>query len=158
MVPILRKYAARARRKLTGKERQEGRRLRQKVVKVRGEIRARGTPNEKRLGLPPVIHGTIEWLLVYAIRGQNEGINGILKKRGSLIGDGQHTSWIVGDAVVEGRVRANCVGICAVALVNFVVTGCEAGYMRAIHNWTGKRNSFLVIFMMIYCRLNPLWN
>jgi hypothetical protein len=125
---------------------------------ARREIQDHGTPEEKRVGLQAIALGTIEWYLVYFIRGQNEGINGILKKRGALIGDGQHTSWVIGHATVAGRARGDLAGVCLVALVKVGVARSNAYPMRAIHNWsrrTGRQKSFYVVFLVSFYRLAP---
>ena len=154
LVLVLRKLAARAlRRGLSNGERRTERRLRKELTKVRREISARGTPSERRLGLLQVAHGTVEWLLVYGLRGQNEGINGILKKRGDLIGDGQHAAWIVGSSAVSCRIGADFVGIHVAALVYFQMMGAKSHPMRAVHNWRRKRMTFLfVVILLRFCR------
>ena len=114
---------------------------------IRREIRRNGTVSERALGLPPVMHGSIEWLLGYAVRGQNEGLNGILKKRGSVIGDGQHTTWVVGGWAVDGRVRGSLAGFKLVSLVLVQATGATKHFMRAVHNWTWEVKVFLVLIM-----------
>lgn len=144
---ILRKLAKRARnRGLTYNERRTEKRLRKEMECIRREIRNGGTASERALGLPPVMHGSVEWLLGYAVRGQNEGLNGILKKRGPVIGDGQHTTWVVGGLVVGGRVRGSLAGFKLAALVLVRATGATKHFMRAVHNWTWEVKIFLVLF------------
>ena len=74
---------------LSKKEQEDEWMLRKMIANIRRKIRNTGTWAEKKIANTIVMHGTIEWFLIYHIRGQNEGINGILKKRGKLIGDGQ---------------------------------------------------------------------
>jgi hypothetical protein len=153
---ILRKFADIARRKgLAPGERRTEKKLRRTVMAARCEIQARGTAEEKKVGLLAVALGTVEWYLVYFLRGQNEGINGLLKKRGALIGEGQHTSWVVGHDDIDGRVRGDLAGICLVAAVKVRVTGTVAHPMRAIHNWSRRLKSFWVIFVVRFCRKTP---
>ncbi|OLS14513.1 MAG: hypothetical protein RBG13Loki_1855 [Promethearchaeota archaeon CR_4] len=123
---------------------------------ARREILNHGTFEEKRVGLQIIALGTIEWFIVYFLRGQNEGINGLLKKRGALIGDGQHTSWVVGQEVIKGRARGDLAGICVVSLVKVKVTRLNTHPMRAIHNWSQKSKSFWVIFLVSFCRKTPV--
>ncbi|HMF34760.1 MAG TPA: hypothetical protein VKK79_25285 [Candidatus Lokiarchaeia archaeon] len=150
---ILRNLANKARRHgLAPAEQRQEKRLRKAVMKARHAIMARGTPDEKRVGLLVAAFGTIEWYLVYFLRGQNEGINGLLKKRGALIGDGQHTSWMVGQGVIRGRVRGDLAGICFAALVKVRVTGRNAHPMRAAHNWSRRPKVFWFIFVVRLCR------
>ena len=99
------------------------------------------------LGLSLIAHGTIEWFHIYGIRGQNEGINGILKKRDNLIGDGQHTTWIIGNQKIENRIHSNIVYIKAISLVYYITTGKKRHCMRRIYNW--RINHFFIIFVMI---------
>jgi hypothetical protein len=103
-------------------------------------------PHQSVLGLPPVMHGRVEWLLVYGVRGQNEGLNGVVKKRGPVIGDGLHTTWVVGKKAVDGRVHGSLVGIKLVALVLVWATGATKYFMRASHNWILEKRIFLVLF------------
>ena len=132
---ILRKYAERARMNgLTQGERRTEKRLRREVGAARRELQYHGTSQEKKVGLPPVVQGTIEWFLCYHIRGQNEGIFSLLKKRGATIGDGQRTPWVVGQRPVHGRVQARYTGIKVTALVMVKVTGTKKHFMRVPHN------------------------
>ena len=154
---ILRKFADVARRKgLAPGERRTEKMLRKKVMAARRDIQVRGTTEEKKVGLTAVPLGTIEWYLVYFLRGQNESINGLLKKRGALIGDEQHTSWVVGHDSIDGRVRGDLAGICLVAAVKVRVTGTTAHPMRAIHNWSRRSKSFWIIFVVRFCRKTPI--
>lgn len=153
---ILRNPSDRARRYgLTYQERRTERKLRREVMELRNEIRIKGTLTEKRVGLQAIAYGTMEWFLVYFIRGQNEGINGILKKRGSVIGDGQHTSWIQGNNNVSGRVDSNLCGIKVVAYVYSLTTGQKSHYMRAIYNWHRERKVVILFFLVRFCRETP---
>lgn len=77
---------------LLPKELQIVEQVQRELLALRRKIRRIGTHYKTEVGLTDLIYGTIEWLLIYSIRGQNEGINGLFKKRGDLIGDGQHTS------------------------------------------------------------------
>ncbi len=115
---ILRKYAERARKNgLTPGERRTEKRLRREVGAARRELQHYGTSQEKKVGLPPIVQGTIEWFLCYHIRGQNEGFFSLLKKRGAAIGDGQRKPWEVGHGLVQGRVEARYTGINVTTLV-----------------------------------------
>ena len=156
MNKILRKFAARARRRgLTKAERAKERRLRKKVVRVRREIRGQGTASEKKRALLKIMRGTIEWHLIYGIRGQNEGINGIFKKRGNLIGDGQHTSWLIGHSSIKSRVNSNTVSLKMVSYCYCEVMGTSSHCMRRLHNWRREKSPFIVIFWGIFCRITP---
>jgi hypothetical protein len=128
-------------------------RARREVLRIRRMIRSKGTPFEKKIGLTALLYGSIEWLLLYAVRGQNEGINGLLKKRGNLIGDGQHTSWITGKGCLTARQMMDCVGIKHVACVKFLVTEQRDHLLRCIHNWRhNNKKSFCIIILVIFCR------
>jgi hypothetical protein len=145
--PILRALAKRASLKgLTLGERQVMRALRRKLMAVRREIRMRGTASEKLLGLTWMALGTVEWLAVYSIRGQNEGINGILKKRGALIGEGQHTTWVIGSKVVSHRVYTELVGIKMVSMVKFMITKENEHHLCRSHNWKRRKAFFCAWF------------
>ena len=125
---------------------------------ARQEIQHHGTPEERRVGLQAIALGTIEWFVVYFLRGQNEGINGLLKKRGALIGEGQHTSWMVGHNNIEGRARGDLAGICVVSLVKVRMTKTKTHSMRAIHNWSRKSKSFWIIVLVSLRRITPNYN
>ncbi|MFO8018598.1 MAG: transposase, partial [Promethearchaeia archaeon] len=129
--------------------------LRQELLKYRRKIRSNGTPYEKKVGLAALVYGTIEWFLLYSIRGQNEGINGILKKRGDLIGDGQHTSWLIGQDTLSNRQAMDCVGIKFVACVKFAVTGERDNFLRYIHNWRHNKRFFWFVLLVIFSRETP---
>jgi len=153
----LRKLATRAIRKgLTIEEKWEERRLRGDVTRSRRDIRLHGTDAEKKLGLTTIPLGTTEWKLVYATRGQNEGINSIMKKRGDIIGDGQHTSWLHGAGVIGPRCGAVIVGIKIVALVASKITGKIKHCLEWVHNWRRSRYIFVVVEVMIICRETPI--
>ena len=153
---LLRKYAARARYNgLPPVERLREKQLRRQVMKLRAKIRKHGTPAEKKLGLSFIAHGTIEWFLVYGIRGQNEGINGIIKKRDNLIGDGQHTTWIIGNSIIKNRIHSNIVYIKSISLVYFIIMGLQRHCMRRIYNWRKEVHFFVIIFFDRFCRKNP---
>lgn len=137
---------------LSTKELQTAGQLRNELLAIRRKIRSGGTPYEKEVGLSALAYGTIEWLLIYSIRGQNEGINGLLKKRGDLIGDGQHTSWLIGRETLSGRQTMDSVGIKYVAVVKFIVTGQEDHFLRAIHNWRQSKRFFCFCVLIIFCR------
>ncbi len=132
--------------------------LRHEVLTIRRKIRSRGTPYEKKIGLTALLYGSIEWLLIYSVRGQNEGINGLLKKRGDLIGDGQHTSWLIGQNSLSHRQRMDCVGIKYVAYIKFVVTRQSDHYLRRIHNWRHTTSFFCSVLLVIISRYNPIYN
>nr|MDO8115567.1 hypothetical protein [Candidatus Sigynarchaeota archaeon] len=152
----LRNIAARAIRKgLTSEEKQEERRFREDVTRVRRDIRLHGTDAEKKLGLTTIPLGTTEWKLVYGTRGQNEGINGIIKKRGDIIGDGQHTSWYHGAKVIGSRCKAGIVIIKVVALVASKITGSLKHCLGWIHNWRRSRKIFVVVEIIIISRETP---
>lgn len=159
LMRILRKFARRARRRgLTPEEQEQEKKARKAVMTARRDIRVHGTPEEKRVGVLAAAFGTAEWYLVYFLRGQNEGINGLLKKRGGLIGDGQHTSWVIGQGVIRGRVDGDLAGICLVALVKVRVSGKAAHPMRAAHNWSRRPKCFWFIFVVRFCRQTPILN
>ena len=105
------------------------------VMAARRDIRAHGTAFEQKVGLTTIPLGTIEWQLVYAIRGQNEGINGIIKKRDDIIGDGQHSSWLHGQQAIESRCKATFTDIKIVALVAKESARMESHYMSRVYNW-----------------------
>ena len=137
---------------LSTKELQTAGQLRNELLAIRRKIRAGGTSYEKEVGLSALAYGTIEWLLIYSIRGQNEGINGILKKRGDLIGDGQHTSWLIGRKNLSGRQTMDSIGIKHVAVVKFIVTGQQDHFLRTIHNWRQNKRFFCFCLLIIFCR------
>ncbi|MBD3340625.1 MAG: hypothetical protein GF353_16070 [Candidatus Lokiarchaeota archaeon] len=137
---------------LTTGELQIAGQLRNDLMTIRRKIRACGTSYEKKVGLSALAYGTIEWLLVYSLRGQNEGINGLLKKRGDLIGDGQHTSWLIGRDELSGRQTMDSIGIKHVAVVKFIVTGQKDHHLRAIHNWRHSKRFFCFCLLVIFCR------
>ncbi|MBD3254993.1 MAG: transposase [Candidatus Lokiarchaeota archaeon] len=137
---------------LSAGELQTAGQLRNDLMAIRRKIRASGTSYEKKVGLAALAYGTIEWLLVYSIRGQNEGINGLLKKRGDLIGDGQHTSWLIGRDKLSGRQTMDSIGIKHVAVVKFIVTGQKDHHLRAIHNWRHSKRFFCVCLLVFFCR------
>ena len=122
------------------------------LLMLRRKIRSKGTPYEKKIGLTALVYGSIEWLLVYSVRGQNEGINGLFKKRGDLIGDGQHTSWLIGEQPLSNRQMMDCVGIKYIACVKFIITGQTDHFLRFIHNWRHEQRFFCVIILVIICR------
>ena len=156
----LRKFAARAlRRGLTDEEKRDERRRRDDVTRARREIRVHGTGDEKKLGLTTIPLGTTEWKLVYATRGQNEGINGIVKKREDVIGDGQHTSWLHGAKVIGPRFGAVLAGIKIVALVGHEITGKIKHCMKWMYNWRRPRIIFVfVTYVIIISRETPRFN
>ena len=126
--------------------------LRRELLTLRCKIRSSGIPYEKEVGLSALAYGTIEWLLIYSIRGQNEGINGLLKKRGDLIGDGQHTSWLIGRKTLSNRQTMDSIGIKHMACVKFIVTGREDHFLRTIHNWRRSKRFFCFCLLVIFCR------
>ncbi len=137
---------------LSTKELQAAGQLRRELLAIRRKIRSSGTPYEKEVGLSALAYGTIEWLLIYSIRGQNEGINGLLKKRGDLIGDGQHTSWLIGRETLSDRQTMDCIGIKHGAVVKFIVTGQQDHFLRSIHNWRRSKRFFCLCVLIIFCR------
>jgi hypothetical protein len=142
---------------LSPREFQAAEQLRQELIIYRRKIRSNGTPYEKKMGLMALVYGTIEWFLIYSIRGQNEGINGILKKRGDLIGDGQHSSWLIGQGVLSNRQAMDCVGIKFVACVKFMVTGQKDHFLRFIHNWRHNKRFFCFVILVIFSRETPVF-
>ncbi|TXT54168.1 MAG: hypothetical protein BAJALOKI1v1_2210001 [Promethearchaeota archaeon] len=142
---------------LTPAEFQAAEQLRQELLTFRRKIRSKGTPYEKKVGLAALVYGTIEWFLLYSIRGQNEGINGILKKRGALIGDGQHTSWVIGQDTLSHRQSMECVSIKFVACVKLAVTGETDHFLRFIHNWRHNKRFFWVVHLVIFSRETPVF-
>lgn len=153
---ILSRIGSRAMRKgLTLGERQTAKRLRRELMAIRRKIRFHGTVYEKIIGLAAIAHGTIEWLLVYSIRGQNEGLNGILKKRGDVIGDGQHTTWQLGNSNLSKHVSMAQVGIKFMVFVKFMITGQKDHHLRWVHNWRRKKRFFCHVILIIFSRENP---
>jgi len=153
---ILHQVGSRAMRKgLSLGERQTAKRLRRELMDIRREIRLHGTLYEKIIGLGALAHGTIEWLLVYSIRGQNEGINGILKKRGDVIGDGQHTTWQLGNLNLSRHVSMAQVGLKFMVLVKFMITGQQDHHLRWVHNWRRKKRFFCYVIFIVFSRENP---
>jgi len=126
--------------------------IRNKIITLRREIRNHGTDYEKKIGLTPLIYGTLEWLLIYSVRGQNEGINGLLKKRGDLIGDGQHTSWLVGRTSLSNREYMDNFALKYSAHINFMITGERKHLLRALHNWRHNKDFFYYVILVIICR------
>lgn len=150
---VMRKYTEKAKRYgLSYNEQRTEKKLRKLVMDLRRELRLYGTSDEKKKGLLLFAFGTIEWQLIYAIRGQNEGINGIVKKRGNVIGDGQDTSWIQRDKSVKNRLNACITLMKARSLVYFLVTGQTTHSLRVYYNWHIKNKSFLLMFIVIFCR------
>jgi hypothetical protein len=150
---ILKKIAKQARKKgLTVGERSTERRLRKEITKIRRNIRLHGTVYERKVGLTSIMAGTMEWMLVYAIRGQNEGINGIMKKRGDLIGDGQHTTWLRGYGVLDPHCTATITGIKTIAMVKWSITRETTRSLRRPHNWRRSRSFFWFVIVVIFCR------
>lgn len=142
---ILRRFGSRATRKgLTLGERQTAKRIRRELMAIRRKIRFHGTVYEKIVGLSAIAHGTIEWLLVYSIRGQNEGINGILKKRGDVIGDCQHTIWQLGNSNLSKHVSMAQVRIKFMVLVKFMITGQKIHHLRRVQNWRRRKFFFFI--------------
>lgn len=137
---------------LTTKDLHTAGQLRNELMAIRRKIRKYGTSYERSVGLSALPYGTIEWLLIYSIRGQNEGINGLLKKRGDLIGDGQHTSWLIGRKMLSDRQTMDSVGIKHVAIVKFIVTHQTDHFLRAIHNWRHDKRFFCFCLLVIFCR------
>lgn len=137
---------------LSKNELKQAQKIRENILSLRRNIRKHGTTYEKKIGLTPLIYGTLEWLLVYSVRGQNEGINGILKKRGDLIGDGQHTSWLVGRNCLSNRVSMDSFALKYSACVNFTVTGKTKHLLRALHNWRHTKEFFYYLILVIICR------
>lgn len=159
MSGTLRKLAARAlRRGLTDEEKRDERRRREDVTRARREIRLHGTDDEKKVGLTTIPLGTTEWKLVYATRGQNEGINSIVKKRGDIIGDGQHTSWLHGATVIGPRYNAVLAGIKIVALVESKITGKTKHCMEWMYNWRRPRYILIFVVYVIINRETPIFN
>jgi hypothetical protein len=156
---LLRNLARRGMRKgLTKEEMREEGRLRKAVTHARRDILLNGTTNEKKVGLTTIPLGTLEWKLVYATRGQNEGINSIIKKRGDIIGDGQHTSWLHGAKVIGFSCNANLVGIKIVAFVAYMITGQTKHCLKWAHNWRRKRIFYVILVVMIKYRMSPIRN
>ena len=81
-----------------------------------------------------------------------EGINGIIKKRGNIIGDGQHSSWIQGDRTVRNRLNTKIALMKAISLVYFLTTGQTSHALRVYYNWRMSNKSFMLFFIVIYCR------
>jgi len=126
--------------------------IRDEIVGLRRDIRNHGTAYEKKIGLTPLIYGTLEWLLIYSVRGQNEGINGLLKKRGDLVGDGQHTSWLVGRTSLSNRESMDNFTLKYTACIKYMVTGQKKHLLRALHNWRHSDDFFYYVILVIICR------
>ena len=137
---------------LSKNELKQAQKIRENILSLRRNIRKHGTTYEKKIGLTPLIYGTLEWLLVYSVRGQNEGINGILKKRGDLIGDGQDTSWLIGRNCLSNRESMDSFALKYSACVNFTVTGKRKHLLRALHNWRHTKEFFYYLILVIICR------
>ena len=154
---ILRNLAAKGKRRAyTAGEKRDERRLREELTHVRRDILLHGTANERKVGLTTIPLGTIEWKLVYATRGQNEGIYSIMKKRENIIGDGQHTSWLHGAKVIGPRCNANIAGIKIVAFVASMITGDTKHCLKWTQNWHRRRNIFVIVVFMINYRVTPI--
>ena len=149
MTKFLFKLEQRAwKRGLSKKKQLKERRLRKHVMKARHDIRIHGTIHEKKMGLSLIPQGTVSWYLVYNIRSQNEGINGIIKKRHVLIGDGQPTPWTIGLNKIRKRIQTQIVFIKIGVLLHFWITGQTKNGMSRTYNWVIKTNIF--IFVWIY--------
>jgi hypothetical protein len=148
---LLENAAKKAREKgLTLQERRTEKKLRQNVMQLRQKIRRSGTAQEKKLGLQAIAHGTIEWFLMYRIRGQNEGLNGIIKKQDTLIGEGQHTTWIVGEKTIDARCQYILTDLKCVAWIYYVVTGYRQHYLRVCYNWFHERELLFTIYITFF--------
>lgn len=128
--------------------------FRKKIQICRQIIRTSGTWAENKIAQSIVMQGTIEWFLVYHIRGQNEGINGILKKRGNMIGDGQHTTWGRGLKSVRIRIESEIVMYKTSSLVYKLITGRIRHSMRRIYNW--RVRFYIFIFWTGFYRKTPI--
>ena len=80
---------------------------------------------------------------------QNEGINSIMKKRGDIIGDGQHTSWLHRAKVIGPRYNAVIAAIKIVALAGNKITGKIKHCMKWIYNWRRPRIIFVFVIYVI---------
>ena len=133
---ILHKYEVKAiHNGLKGREIIKMMDLKKDILDIRKEIRKYGSQADKRIGISAIPHGTISWFLVYHIRGQNEGINGICKKKGNIIGDGQKTTWIIGSVVNHMHIQSYLFFVKYCALAYFIITGEKRHCMAQTHNW-----------------------
>jgi len=135
LMRISHKYANRARRKLSPGLQQNEQRIRGELMAIRREIRNHGTLAEKVIGCAFLPHKTVEWFLAYALRGKNEGIHGIQKKRGDLIGDGQHPSWLFKGPIINNRLELDLTSLKAAGYVYSQILGTPEHCLRAPHNW-----------------------
>ncbi len=130
-------------------------------MKIRKKIRRSGSYSDKIIGLTDIPYATIGWYLIYHIRGQNEGINGIMKKRGNLIGDGQKTTWNTGLMKVNNRIQSKNAFIKTSAYIKFIITGEKSHHMCRIYNWVSQL-LFIKFFFRRLCRVAPqvyyLWS
>ena len=150
---IIRKWVEKAKQKgLTYNQRRTEKKLRREVMACRRTLRMNGTQNEKKRGHLLFGFGTIEWLLLYAPRGQNEGINGIVKKRGNVIGDGQDTSWSLTKQTLKNRCGGNLTNLKGVAFIYYCSTGQKKHSLRTIYNWKREKHFFILIFWVIFSR------
>ncbi len=122
-------------------------------MKARQTIRSHGTKYEKILGLSTIPQGTVSWFLIYHIRGQNEGINGIIKKRDNLIGDGQNTSWIYKERKIRNRISTQIVFMKIQVLIHADLTSSNANPLRRVYNW--RYRFFIFVFIGEFCRETP---
>ncbi|MCF2141395.1 MAG: hypothetical protein K9W44_15155 [Candidatus Lokiarchaeota archaeon] len=136
ILKILSKCELRAQRRGLSKMKQiKEKKIRKKLMNIRREIRKKGLYTDKIIGLTEIPYATIKWFLIYHIRGQNESINGIKKKRGNLIGDGQKTTWNPSLIRVNSRIRANIAFYKVAARVKLMMTGEKVRYLCRIYNW-----------------------
>jgi len=143
------------RKGLTSPERRKESRIRKELMQMRKEIKKTGKKSEQRRASSVLAHGTIEWFIVYGIRGQNEGINGILKKKDNLIGDGQHTTWIYGQSKLKNHIGSILTELKCIAWIHYVITGNKMHSLQLIHNWDHISTSFWCIKITIFCRKTP---
>ena len=120
------------------------------------QIRKSGTSLEKKVALQAISHRTIEWFLMYRIRGQDEGLYGIIKKQDLLIGEGQHTSWLVGETILNARCQFIFTGLKCVAWIYYGITGNRQRFMCACYNWRHEQHFLFIIYIAFFVGKAPI--
>ncbi len=154
---LLENVANEARKRgLTRQERHQEKKLRRKIMQIRQQIRKSGTSLEKKVALQAISHRTIEWFLMYRIRGQDEGLYGIIKKQDLLIGEGQHTSWLVGETILNARCQFIFTGLKCVAWIYYGITGNRQRFMCACYNWRHEQHFLFIIYIAFFVGKAPI--
>ena len=152
---ITHRIATKARNRLSPADQIEEKLRRQQVIEVRKRIQRTGSVHEKKIGLPVLLYGSLEWMLIYVIRGTNEGINSAFKKRGDLLGDGQATTWIRGQARLRIHIQAEMVGMKITGYIMSVVTGFKKHCLKWLQNWRVSKKVFCLFFVVRIRRKTP---